>query len=310
MARQMLDAREADSAVASSAHPPRMMYAKTVAGVKGAWLVIDRILPAELAVGHFHPGAALPAQVRLSNASGISLPDTAPDMRGLAIRLTVPGGSSHDLILANFPTFLARNAEQFFEFFMIAKGCDRQMLLGKLVERFGIAEGRRIAAYHKASFKLCSSLTAEYFWSGCPFLWGRSPVRLELRPLSPPAVAMSAALGRDDALRAELAGRLSADDVRWRLAIQPFLDEERTPIEDAAIDWRKLTSTSLEVATLILPRQNILDQNGVLALREIEELDFNPWNAPPEFRPLGSINRLRRLVYEMAAAARARKVGP
>ncbi len=37
----------------------RMMYAKTVAGVTNASLIMDRILPADLAVGHFQPGASL-----------------------------------------------------------------------------------------------------------------------------------------------------------------------------------------------------------------------------------------------------------
>jgi hypothetical protein len=278
MAREMLGVRETDHALVGGAYPPRVMYAKTIAGVMGARLCVDRIVPAELAVGHFHPGAALAAQVRLSNASDALLPDSAPDMRGLGMRLTLPGGGRHDLLLTNFPTFLARDAEQFFEFFMIAKGCDREMILGKLVERFGVAEGRRIAAYHKASFKLCSSLTAECFWSGSPFLWGKRPVRLELRPLSLPAASLTLTPGCDDVLRAELAERLLCDDVCWRLGVQPFVDEERTPIEDATIDWRQRSSPSTEIATLILPRQNILSNDGAAALRAVDALDLNPWH--------------------------------
>ncbi len=106
-------------------------------------------------------------------SSDIPQPDSAPDMRGLAMRLALPEGGRHDLLLANFPTFLARDAEQFFELFMIAQGCEKETLLARLAERFGVEEGRRIAAYHKASFKLCVSLAVEHFWSGCPFLWER-----------------------------------------------------------------------------------------------------------------------------------------
>lgn len=304
MAREMMKVRRANSERAGADHRLRMIYAKTVVGVTNASLVMDRILPAELAVGHFHPGTAFPAAIRLSNASGIPQADGAPDMRGLAIRLALPRGARHDLLLGNFPTSLARDAEQFFEFSMMALG-DRELLLARLAARLGVQESRRIAAYLKASLKLCTSLASEHFWSGSPYLWGRRPVRFELRPVGPRDPIRDTLPSGDDALRLELAARLTVDDVRYRLAVQCYADEASTPIEDAAVDWRQRAAPSIEIATLIIPRQDILGPEGTAAQRKLEGFAFNPWNAPAGFRPLGSLNRMRRLAYEMGAHGRS-----
>ncbi len=299
MIGEMLRVRQA---IAERKHPPRMMYAKTVAGIANAFLVMDRMLPAELAVAHFRPGASLPVILRFSNASAIPQPDTAPDMRGLALRLALPGGARHDMIFANYPTCLARDAEQFFEFAMIPPGGDEDLLV-RLADRLGEAESLRIAAYCKASFRLCASLAEETFWSGCAYLWGDSPARFELRSLAlRPAARVPP--GGADALRAELAARLLAGDVRYRLAIQKYVDEKNTPIEDAATDWDRQTAPPAEIATLVIPRQDIAGRGGAMTLRRLDALGFNPWNAPDPFRPLGSLNRLRRLAYDTGAAAR------
>jgi hypothetical protein len=57
------------------------------------------------------------------------------------------------------------------------------------------------------------------------------------------------------------------------------------------------------VGTLVIPSQNILSEEGLRDMAHVNELAFNPWNAPALFRPLGNINRARREVYGASARA-------
>lgn len=282
---------------------PRRMYTKTVVGVTNARLIVDPVLPPDLAVGHFLPRAVLRATLRFSNASRAPQADGAPDMRGLALRLSLPQGGVHDLVLASLPVAVARNACQFFELTMAALH-DPETPLARLAGRLGVREGRRVAACLKASFKLCPSLALQRFWSGGAYLWNDNPVRLHLRPLARDVRASGLARA-GDALRYELAGRLATHDVRFRLALQRYVDEKRTPIEDAAVKWHQSVSRPIEIATLVVPKQDLLDGDAAAALAEVDALTFSPWNTPPCFRPLGSLNRLRRFAYPSSGIAQS-----
>ena len=276
------------------------MQTKTVAAVANAELIVDRHLPPQFAVAHFRPGATLPAAVRFSNASRIPQADHAPDLRGIALRLTLPSGGFHDLLLATAPTSIARNARQFLDLAALFDG-DRGSLPARLAARFGAAESMRIVQALRSAFRLCPGLALEHYWSGTAFLWGDAPVRFELRPSLAAEAGARLAVAGPDSLGLELLARLGQGPVRFRLAIQRFLDEKRTPIEDSAVSWRQERSGAIEIATLLLPAQAI----GAAAASPVDEMQFNPWNAPPEFRPLGSLNRLRGVAYARGRCAAA-----
>jgi len=293
--RAMADAMRRMGPPAGDA-PERTMFAKTVVGVGNATLTVDEDVPADLAVGHFQAGAVHPATLRFSNASAARQPDGAPDMRGLALRLNLGEGRAHDLLLVNFPTALARNGRQFFQIAAASAG-DRREMLARLAARLGAQEGQRIAIGLRAGLRLCASLALEHFWSAGAGLWGTRPVRLELRPMSP-GLTPAALPSRDpDGLRRDLAERLAVGAVRYRLAVQRYVDEQRTPIEDATVDWRAGGPPAVEIATLEIPRQDLFAPPAAAAQQAVEALRFDPWNAPPPFRPLGSLNRLRRWTY-------------
>lgn len=305
---EMLALQAANAGSAASAGSGRTMYAKTIAGFTNAVILVDRHVPAEFAVGHFQPGASLPVTLRFSNASGIPQMDGAPDMRGVSMRIALAAGAAHDLLLANFPTSFARNARQFIEFAMASIG-NRETLLARLAARLGENESRRIAAYLKASLKLCSSLALERYWGGCTYLWGDQPVRYELRPVISGVAPDVDSRSVVDALRMDLAERLALGHVQFRLALQRYVSERRTPVEDAAVEWKKRSSPAMEIATVTIPQQDILGADGANSRRLVDRLAFDVWNAPTQFRPLGSLNRARRLIYEASAHVRKAKGG-
>ncbi|MEA1672890.1 hypothetical protein [Nitrospirillum sp. BR 11163] len=102
-----------------------------------------------------------------------------------------------------------------------------------------------------------------------------------------------------DDLHADFSARLTRGSVTFKLALQSFVDEEHTPIEDGAVEWREAVTPSIDIATLVIPGCLSIDAE---AAARVDGLAFNPWNAPEGFRPLGNLNRARGAVYSASAA--------
>jgi hypothetical protein len=106
-------------------------------------------------------------------------------------------------------------------------------------------------------------------------------------------------------LRKDLADRLRAGDLSFDLLFQPFVDESKTPVEDASREWKEHDSPCVPVARLVIPRQDIDSAEGRAAEERVDRLAFSPWHTTDDFRPLGHINRARKAVYLASAAHRS-----
>ena len=300
LAQDILKVQELNRQKAGCIHAMRTLHAKIVFGVKDARLVVDRDLPKRFHVAHFLPGASLPTAVRLSNASGIVQSDSVPDMRGAALRVKLPSGLIHDLLMTSFPVSHARNARQFVAFAIIASG-DRSQMLSRMAEAFGKEEAARMLGNIGQAVRPSTSLATDRYWSRGAILWGAAgPVRYNMRPTDDSSPASAIQNDGPNNLRTEFEARLQKDDVKFRVALQSFVDEDRTPIEDGATEWTEQISPSVDIATLIIPQQNPRTAKA-LVLAQIDEMAFNPWNAPDEFRPLGNLNRARKVIYAASA---------
>jgi hypothetical protein len=301
LAERMHGVQEANRRLAGAPHSFRTLHAKQVVGVTNATLQIDEVLPPHFAASHIQPGAALNASVRLSNASGTPQPDGAADMRGAALRIRLPRGGVHDLLMTSFPVSHARNARQFVDFAVIASG-DRATMQPRLIERFGPEEATRMIANIRQGVRQCRSFATESFWSRGAFLWGSQPVRFQLRP-SARSCGELEEIASQDGLFDEFRLRVLHQDVVYRLALQAYVAEDVTPIEDGSVEWTEEVSAPVEIATLTLPMQDLSSSEGLAAAAAVDDMAFNPWNAPPEFRPLGNLNRARAGVYARSAKA-------
>lgn len=74
----------------------------------------------------------------------------------------------------------------------------------------------------------------------------------------------------------------------------PFVDERTTPIEDASVNWPTSYTT---VARLTLPVQDLASEAGRAAAEKIEASVFDPWQALAAHRPLGDVQRARKVIY-------------
>ena len=76
--------------------------------------------------------------------------------------------------------------------------------------------------------------------------------------------------------------------------MQPYVSEALTPIEDASVDWPSPYST---VARLSLPAQDCTAAAGQALAQQVEASVFDPWQALAQHRPLGDVQRARKVVY-------------
>ena len=274
-------------------------------------------LPEHLQVDFFRPGMVYDSIVRFSNARGEVLGDLGKDQRGIAIRLrTVPGeGLSpaddtniQDFLMTNTPVSFARNPVQFIEVGEILLDGTGQAI-PRLVKKYGWKEARRILGVFLKPLISFKPLQMNQYWSRTSYAFGGYAVRYLIRPADGSAawstgrqltgVLRALKRGgplREHYLREKLREALKEGDVRFDFCVQLFIDEKKTPIEAAYIEWKESDSPPIPIAGLILPQQDL----DLQLAQEIESMAFNPWNTK-ELRPLGLINLARKKVYDASA---------
>ena len=246
LARELMGVQRAQQQASGAAQLLRTFHAKAALGVDNARLRFYDRLPPELCVGYARPGAAYPAVVRLSNESGTARHDATPDLRGMAVRVQVAPGESHDLLATSFPVSHAADAREFVAFAKATAGADTtvERAFGLFV-RLPLAVGwgaadRMRRNVHTATRYAVGSLARETFWSRGAILWGAAgPVRYQLRPAPGGTPAPLPDSSDPDYLRHELTMRLATGDVCFELCVQRYADERRTPVEDGSVEWRE-----------------------------------------------------------------------
>jgi catalase len=296
----------------------RGFHAKGI-GLRGKF-TIKADLPQGLQSSLFQPGVSYDALIRFSNARGEVLGDLNKDQRGIAIRVKTnpaetlsPDDRSdiQDFLMTNTPISFARNPVQFIEVGEILLGGIARVI-PRLVKKYGAREARRILGVFLAPIISFKPLQMNTYWSRTSYQSGRHAVRYLIRPSAGSktwstarqviGVLRSIVQGtrqREHYLRERLQEALNAGDLRFDFCLQLFVDEQRTPVEDAYIEWKETDSPPIPIAELIIPRQ---DPDPQLQ-EQMERLAFNPWNTRV-LTPLGLINLARRKVYDASAIHR------
>ena len=286
----------------------RAFHAKATLAVDDAVLRFNDDLPADLRVGFAMPDQTYLTKVRFSNAASSGEPDFAPNLRGIALRIQVDDMTSVDLLATNFPASHARNARQFVEFAKATAGGSISILgLALLVKAFGIRETVRMVGNVRTARKQpVDSVATQTYWSRGALTWGPElAVRYLLRPVPGTPQGPIASRTDPDYLSTEAAHRLRRGDIRFELCIQRYVDEEVTPIEDTAVEWKVTNSPVEPIATLTLKQTDITSVEAQAGAAALDSLAFNPWNTTEDFRPLGNLNRARKAAYDASAAHRS-----
>jgi hypothetical protein len=84
-----------------------------------------------------------------------------------------------------------------------------------------------------------------------------------------------------------------------------FMVQPRTSsnmsVEDSMTEWKESIAPFYTVAIINIPKQEFdtPEQNQFC-----ENLSFTPWHSLPEHKPLGAINRMRKIIYENISTVR------
>ncbi|KAF9347486.1 hypothetical protein BGX26_001026 [Mortierella sp. AD094] len=286
----------------------RDVHARATGIVKGHFKVHENI-PAHFAKGIFIPGKSYEAIIRLSNASGDSHQgDSHADGRGFAIKLLdVPGpkilesdnqATTQDFVFINHPFFFANNSHSYLE--VVSKNSS-DSFLQKLTIPFSLGLKGTLIAQKLTSGKIANPLQIQYY-SAVPYQLGlgegRQAVKYSIKPVS----THHDPLPHDqtpDFLHQAVKSTLAQGDVQFKFMIQPRVNH--MDVEDSMKEWSEEESPFQEVATITIQKQDA-DAEELQALGE--RLSFNPWHSLAEHKPLGSINRTRKVVYERISRAR------
>jgi hypothetical protein len=95
--------------------------------------------------------------------------------------------------------------------------------------------------------------------------------------------------------------QLAQGEACFDFTVQLQTDAASMPIEDPGKEWKESQSPFRKVATIRIPRQEFDSE----AQRTFgENLSFTPWHCLPAHRPLGGVNRARKIVYDVISAFR------
>ena len=94
-----------------------------------------------------------------------------------------------------------------------------------------------------------------------------------------------------------------SDSASYTLRAQFASDLSKHPVEDASVEWDEKTAPWHDLATVTFPAQETFSDERRIWWEDT--IGLSPWNGLKDHRPLGSVNRLRKKVYETGRGHRA-----
>lgn len=304
-------------------HAFRAVHAKGHGLLRGTLAVLDGLPPA-YAQGLFARPGQYPALLRLSSPPAEQLSDDVSTPRAAALKvLDVPGERvpeagdvrSQDFLMVNGPAFSRPDPRGFLQDVKLVAATTEKAPKAKealsAVLRGTEAALEAIGA-ESATLKALGGQPqvhplGETYFSQTPFRYGEYIAKFSLAPRSPALRGLAGqAMAQDggDAQRQAVAeffgpgGAADAAPVVWELRVQLCMNLDEMPVEDASVEWPQDISPFVPVALLSLPAQ--LSWQGGQTQAEEDQLAFSPWHALAAHRPLGGVNRARKVV--MAAS--------
>ncbi|MHA3056058.1 catalase [Acinetobacter sp. ANC 4633] len=268
---------------------------------------VSETLPKNLARGVFIPGKTYPAWIRFSNGSrDATQADIQADARGMAIKLlNVPGkklledeDSTQDFIMINYPIFFANDPNRYMA---LMQDINSENFFRKLHIPFALGSKGTLIALNLRT-KISNPLQTRY-WSMVPYQLGlgsnRQAVKYSARACSPIKDPIPNHPSHDY-LREALRNSLQKDSACMEFLVQPRTSNTML-VEDSMTEWEETQAPFYQVATIRIPKQvfDTPDQN-----KFCENLSFIPWHALPEHKPLGVVNRMRKVIYERISQVR------
>jgi hypothetical protein len=306
-------------------HAIRSVHAKSHGLIEGR-LIVSEGLPAHLAQGLFARGGTYPMVMRISTIPGDLLDDNVSTPRGMAVKVMgvdgarLPGSegaTTQDFVLVNGPAFGAPTAKKFLGVVkLVAKTTDKAPGLKKafsaalqVIEKGIEALGGKSPTLTALGGHPETHVLGETYYSQAPLLYGDYIAKISVAPSSAGLKALTnAKVDLDDepnGLRQAVVDHFATQGGEWEIRAQLCTDLESMPVEDASVVWPEDKSPYVTVGRIVAEPQDAWSEAraGVVD----DRLAFSPWHGLAAHRPLGSVMRVRRRVYEMSAKFRAER---
>ena len=271
---------------------------------------VENDLSAHYAKGVFIPGKTYQAWIRFSNGNpDPDKPDIDGNERGMSIKLLgIPGDkileserndTTQDFVMMSNPTFFLKDPGNAVSFF---SAIESDSFFSKLKLPFAISFSELSTLLKINSKKISNPLQTRY-WSPVPYQLGigadKQVIKFSARSCSAHVDPMPENPG-PNFLREAMRNTLKNQDACMEFLIQPRTSDGLS-VEDALTEWTEDVAPFYKVATIRIPKQifDTQEQNQFC-----ENLSYTPWHALPEHKPLGSINRMRKVVYEEISTIR------
>lgn len=285
-------------------------------GCLRATFEVDPDIKTEYAQGVFAKGNKFDAVIRFSNSSHIpTQADIKKDGRGMAFKLfDVPGkklldvesqAKTQDFVMISHPVFFTKDPVKYIDFISNFETIDSDSTLesakalAKTTLALGIT-GMKIANDIK-SLQVSSPIQTTYH-SNVPYQLGVGAAKKAVKYKAVPCAingkdSIPTDTKDDNYLRTRLIEHFKNADACMDIYVQERAAGES--VEDSMIQWKGDFS---KVATLRMKKEDqkiaaTPDLNDPLN-KACDTLSFNPWHSLPEHKPLGSMNRVRKIVYE------------
>ncbi|PKU24278.1 catalase [Telmatospirillum siberiense] len=313
----------AETTYKDGGHALRAVHAKSH-GLLKAELIVEEGLPDILAQGLFAKPLRHPAVMRFSTTPGDLLDDNVSTPRGLALKVLdvdgprLPGSESartQDFLFVNGKTFSGPNGKAFLDSLkLLALTTDKGEGLKVALSTVFQAAERGIEALGGKSGTIISlgghpetNILGESFFGQVPFLYGPYVAKIAVIPVSANLTTLIGAKvdlhQKPNGLREAVIAAFSDAGGEWDVRIQLATNLKDTPIEDSSKLWPEDKTPFVTVARLVAGPQIAWSEERHVAVDD--GMAFSPWHGLAAHRPLGSIMRMRKAVYEMSADFRS-----
>ncbi|AVV50469.1 catalase family protein [Leptospira santarosai] len=282
-------------------------------GCVKANFIVSPSIPEEFKFGIFNSSKTYSAWIRFSNGSITKKPDQEGDIRGMGIKLLEVDGPklatdekrTQDFLLINHPVLPVGAPNEYLALFKAA-------FVKRPMSYFfgGMPWDWKLTALKEAISirrkKIPDVLEIRY-WSTTPYRLGNdsTAVKYSAKPceIKNQEVPQNPA---EDYLRQTMISHLKEKSACFEFMLQKQGNPISMPIEDPAVHWNENDSPFVPVAKIEIPIQEFATSERD---RFCENLSLNPWHSLPEHRPLGGINRVRKIAYESIAKYRHEQNG-
>ena len=284
--------------VTQTDYAARGAHAKGHACVKAYFKINDDIDP-KLQHGIFQtPGQQFKSWIRFSNGSSnmAKSDDREKDSRGMAIKLLnieTDSSQTQEFLAHNSPAFFSINLEDYNNL-VESEDKTKYFLSGYNPFKWRL---RELSHVNDTLAPPPYSPIWDKYFSNTAYKLGPHNIKFMVRSCSQPPQTQEDK-SDPDFLKNMLVGELDSKTACMQFLVQLQDPNKLMPVEDPSILWKENDSPFIPVATITIPVQKF---DAPAQQQFCENLSFSPWNALDEHRPIGALNRVRKLVYQASS---------